>query len=485
LSLKQKAIVGASWVAAANVGRLALQMLATILLARILSPVEFGLMGMLIVFINFAALFSELGFSAALVQREHIEERHSSSVFWVNLAAGVTLTLIMALLAPLIAAFYRVPMLAPITAAVALNFSIGAFNDVQTALLQRAMDFRRLAMIRIGSVATAGAVAVGMALAGFGVWSLVAQMLVQTSTEVLIMWWTTPWKPKLLFDAGAVRELLGFSANFTGFKAFNYWVRNADNLLIGRFVGEFDLGLYTQAYNLLLLPSRITNALSDVMFPTFSRIQDETDRIKRILLKTQRAIGLITIPMMAGLLVVADPFVSTLFGEAWTGMVPLLQLMCLVAIKQPVGSTMGWVFQSQGRTDLQFRWAIVAGLITVLLFAIGVQWGVLGVAVAYVLHSYLLWYHGITIPGRLIGLSFREFLTNLGPVIGVSLAMLTAVVLVGQLLPVQWPAPAALSVQVLVGGVVYLGLLHALDIKAYRELLALLQEQRTLRAGPP
>lgn len=483
MTLRQQALSGMRWTAFASSGRQALQFVIAIILARLLSPYEFGLVGMIFVFTSFAALFSELGFTAALVQRKSITEAHRSSVFWANMGAGLALTLLMAAAAPLIARFYDEPALVPITTLIAFNFVLGALNDVQAAILQREMNFRVIAIAEVGGTLVGGVVAIGMALAGLGVWSLVANLLVYTAVEVLLLWRGTDWRPRLLFVPAAIRELLGFSLNLFGFNVFNYWVRNLDNLLIGRFVGPDSLGLYSRAYTTMLVPVRqITRVMGRVLVPALARIQDDHERSKRLLLRSHRGIALLSMPLMCGLLVVADSFVLTLFGPHWAEMVPVLQILCVVAITQPLGATMGWVYQSQGRTDIQFRWALLTGAVMLTGFFIGVQWGIIGVALAYLVSSYLLMAPGIMIPGRLIGLGFGEFLRNLAPVLACTLVMSAAVWLLGTLLPADWMPLPRLLLQSGFGAALYLLLLHLFRVRAYSETRELLLEQ--LRRPP-
>jgi PST family polysaccharide transporter len=479
-SLKRQVISGVRWVALANVAAQILQFVITLVLARLLTPDEFGLVAMIAVFIGFAQLFSELGFGLALVQRKTIEERHLSSIFWLNIATGMALTGILALSSPLIAGFYSEPMLIPLTTVIALNFTIGALNDVQTAILQREMQFRRMVLIQTLSIGAAGVVAIILAAAGWGVWALAAQMLAQTVVEVVVMWFTTSWKPKFLFDMSAIRELMRFSLNLVGSNVFAYWIRNADNLLIGRFVDSSSLGLYAKAYSLMLLPvTQVTRVLSSVMFPALSRIQDEPARIKAIILRAHRVVGFLTIPMMAGLLVVAEPFVRTLFNEKWAGMVPILQVLCLVALTQPVTSTTGWIYQSQGRTDLQLRWSVISGIVTIISFLIGIRWGVMGVAWAYAIRTYVVWYPAMAIPLRLIDMTFGEFIRNLASIFGSSLVMAVGVWGLGLILPMDWPHWLRLAAQVAAGVVIFGGLAVGLKIQAYRDLVGLVGARRT------
>ncbi len=484
-SLKRQVVVGVGWSAFARIGSQFFQFVITVILARLLSPTEFGLIGMVAVFINFAALFSELGFAEALIQLKVVEEWHLSSVFWLNLGLGFVLLLLFYFLSPLIAGFYNEAILAPITAFIGLNFVIGAFNDVQMALLQRNMDFRRLVIINLVSIIAGGLVAIIMATMGFGVWSLVAQMLVQTLAEVILMWRTTDWKPRFLIDRRALRELMGFSLNLTGANSLNFWVRNLDNLLIGRFVSAGALGLYRQAYALLLLPTnQITQMLSNVMFPALSRIQDEKFRVKVIMLKAQRVIALLSMPMVVGMFVVLESFVMAILGEKWIGIIPIFRVLCLVGILQPVNGTTGWIYKSMGRTDLQFKWTIVNGAITFVSFLIGINWGVMGVAVAYVIRTYLLWYPTITIAGGLIGLTFKEYFINLRQVLILSLVMGAIVWGVQSLLPPDWSSLIVLLIQVTTGVVSYGLLVVVFKIRAYRDLLELLPQRIRRKLHP-
>jgi PST family polysaccharide transporter len=301
------------------------------------------------------------------------------------------------------------------------------------------------------------------------------------------VWTISSWRPQFLFRKNAIQELLRFSGNLLGFNLVNYWTRSADDLLIGKFVGSAGLGIYTKAYGLMLLPVRqITSVISDVMFPALSRIQNDIDRVRRVYLRANRIIGFVTIPMMCGLMAVAHPFVLALFGPKWEAVVPVLQILCFVGVKQPVGSTTGWIYQSQGRTDWMFRWNVVVSTVTILSFVIGVQWGVIGVATAYAIRSYVVWYHGISIPGRLIDMTFGDFVQNLAGIFACAVVMAGAVYALGLALPPEWPHWLHLLTQVPAGVVIYWALVHSFGVQAYRETFDLLVEQwqRRVQASP-
>lgn len=283
---------------------------------------------------------------------------------------------------------------------------------------------------------------------------------------------------KLIIRKQAVNELWGFSSNLLGAQLLNYGVRNFDYLLIGRFVGSEGLGIYTRAYTTMLLPiNQITAVVGRVMFPALSRIQSDLQKVKDVYLYANRIIALVTIPLMVGLIVVARPFVLTLFGPKWEAVIPILQILCLIGIKQPIGSTVGWIYQSQGRTDLMFRWSAFSILVTIVAFLIGIKWDIIGVSVAYAVRSYLIWYPNIVIPGRLIEMSFKEFLVNVLSVLGCSLGMALITWVLGTRLPTNWPNWLLLIVQITVGIGVYLGLIHLFKLQAYTEAKLLLIEQ--------
>lgn len=475
--LRERTVHGVAWSLGARTLKVALQFVISVVLARILTPEDFGLLGMVVVFTGFASLFTDLGFSSALVQRPEIDERHRSSIFWVNLAAGAGVALLVFGSAPLLASFYEEPRLVPVTQIIALNFLLGSLNVVQNALLQRELDFRGLALIEITSVGAAGALGIGLALTGHGVYSLVWKMIAGTAVTVALMWGLRDWRPELRVSRKAVGDLIGFSANLLGFQSFNYWVRSFDDLLIGKVVGSHGLGVYSRAYESMLAPlKQVSSVVGRVMFPSLSKIQDDTDRVKRVYLRTVAIIALVTFPMMLGLLVVADAFVLGLYGPKWVEVIPLLRILCLVGLAQSIGTTTGWIYQSQGRTDWMFRWGLASGTATLVAFIVGIQWGVLGVVIAYTVRNFALTYFNFDIPGRLIGMGFGDVVRTVAPMFGCAAAM--AALLSGLhfgLLPGR-AAWQQLLLEVPVGAAVYLAIVHAADLTAYRDLKRLARE---------
>lgn len=486
-SLRHQAVRGIGWTAAAQFGRQFIQFVILALLGRLLSAEEFGLLGMTTVFVGFANLFGEMGFTAALIQRQELTPRHLNSVFWLNLAGGLLMAILMVIGAPLISLLYQEPRLTPITLLIAATFPLNALGLVHRAILTREMRFRALGLAELLSVLASGLLALWLALNQFGVWSLVWQTLAQTILTAVSLWVLTRWRPQGGLNKAAIQELWGYSSNLLGFQAFNYWSRNGDNFLVGRFLGANALGFYTRAYTTMLLPvNQVVGILGRVLFPTLAKVQNDPQRVKRIYLQTVAAIALIAFPMMLGLSIVAHNFVLVIFGAKWLPMVRTLQILSLVGLLQSVGATTGWLYQSQGRTDWMFKWGVGTGLLALLSFSIGTYLGSIEtVALCYAFLAVPLFYVGFAIPGRLIQLSAWEVMVTLAPIFGLSCVMGVFTAATTNILPPTWPAWLQLGAQTAVGGFTYLTLILTLQPTAYRHLRHIIQLQWQGQAPQP
>jgi O-antigen/teichoic acid export membrane protein len=475
MSLRQVTIAGLGWSGVARAGQQALDLGFLVCLARLLRPDDFGLVAIVLMFAQFAQLFADLGFGAAVVHHRGLEPRHLSSVFWLNVAGGALLAAIMAAGSPFLASWYGDPRLLGLGVATSSSFLLASVAVVQQSWLNRAMRFREVATIEVGAVMVAGFASVAAALAGWGVWSLVIRLLVFLATRAALLWTVSDWQPEFSFEVRSLRDLAWFSGNLLGFNVVNYWIRNFDYLLISKVVGSAGLGVYSWAYRIMLLPTaQVTQVVQQVMFPALSQIQDDRGRVKRVYLDMAGVVGLTTIPFAAGVFVVARRLILVALGTRWSEVAPILQILCFVAIKQPVGSITGVLFQSQGRTDLMLRWGLLAGACNITGFLVGIRWGITGVAVAYAVVSYLLWYPSIVIPGKLVDLGFGELLRSLSGIFVCSVLMALGMWFVGVLVPQQWGDAGGLGLQVACGVTVYGVLVHGFRLRPYvraREVL--------------
>ena len=481
---KSQVIGGLKWSGISQVFTQAIAFGFGIVLARLLSPRDYGLIGMVLVFTGFATIFVDMGLGSALVQRKQLEEKHINTVFFINIVAGTFLTLLMFFSAPYIAAFYNEPKLKAITQVLSVNFFLGSLISVQRALLTKSLDFKKLSKVDIGTTLLASTISVTLAILGYGVWSIVCQYIATRVLTAVIVWRLSKWKPRPYFRRDAFRQLLGYSSNLVGFEMLNYWVRNLDNLLIGRYISSAALGIYTRAYSLMLLPiTQITTVISKVMFPALSAIQDDKAKVKQIYLRAINMISFITFPLMIGLFVVSDYFIVTVYGSKWQEVIPILQLLCFVGLSQSVTSSVGWIFNSQGKTNIQLRWGIFSSVFRCISFIVGLKWGVQGIALAYLLGTIILAPISMILAGRIIDLSLPEIIKKLTPNFLMAGAMGVCVFFLKTIIPIDSNS-LKLLILVFCGFIIYAGVAFFLKAGSLMEISVLIKRKKKVVPDP-
>lgn len=455
--LKHQAVSGVKWATISQAVQQVTQLVTTIILARLLTPSDFGLVGMAMVVTGFIAIFKDLGTSAAIIQRKEISEALLSSIFWVNVGFGALAMAILFFAAPFGGNFYHEPRVVAILRLLSLSFFISGLGILQQSLLQRSLAFNTLAKVEISAVFCGAIVGISMALTGAGVWSLVLQSLTTVSVATILLWLSSSWRPKRIFHWKEVKSVSNYSLNLTGFSIFNYFARNADYLLIGRYLGAQDLGYYTLAYRVLLFPLKnISAVMGRVMFPVYSNIQNDNRRFSSAYLRVVATIAFIVFPMMMWVLALAEPLVLAVFGETWQPVILLIMVLAPVGMTQSIGSTVGSIYKAKGRTDWMLRWGIGAGTIIVAAFLVGLHWGIVGVAVAYVIASFGLSYPSFAIPFRLIDLKFLNLLKVLWRPFVNSLLMFLVLIIFRQVLPPGLFNGFVLSLSIVLGFGVYM-----------------------------
>ncbi|PRD44712.1 lipopolysaccharide biosynthesis protein [Phyllobacterium phragmitis] len=384
------AVRGGIVTAGAQAIKMGLQFLSVIILARLLAPEDFGLIASVGPIVAFVGLFQNLGLQQAVIQRKAIDQRQLNQVFWISALVGLCSTVIVAALAPAVAAFYGDMRMTGITIAAGLPLFFGSLAALPFALMNRQLQFGQLAVNDV-ITAVAGLLAViAAAYAGLGYWSLVIGPAVSAIVALVAAWRAAKWKPdRPVF--GIDSDIISFGANLTGFNIVNFFSRNLDNILIGKFSGAVELGYYDRAYKLLLFPlQNINQPLTRVMIPLLSRVQDDKARFRDIYMRTNWLLAAVTIPGIAALTLTSEQVIGILFGQRWLPVAPIFAWLGLAGLIQPISSTTGWIFICQGRTKTMFRWGIYSSLTTVLAFAVGLQWGAVGVAAAYAISGYVL-----------------------------------------------------------------------------------------------
>lgn len=469
-NLASRSVRGGAVTLVAQVFRFVISIGATAILARLLVPQDFGLIGMAAAITGFISMFRDLGLSQATIQRDRVTHADVNALFWLNMGVSSGLALVTMLLAPLLAWFYGEPRVLGVTIALGAGFFFGGVAVQHQALLDRQMRFTIRSVIDVCSLALGAIAGIGAALLGAGYWALVIQALVTALVSAIGLWIWSPWRPGKPAWSPAARSMVGFGGHVTGFQVLNYVSRNIDNLLIGRVWGAVSLGLYTRAYTLLMLPIRQVNApLASVAQPALGRLRHEPEKYRTVYLRVLEKIALLTMPGVAYLIATSDWIIRVVLGPGWSGAAPIFTWLGIAALVQPVANTTGWLYVSQERGRDMFRWGLIGSLISVAAIIAGLPWGALGVAAAYGVTDLLIktpmlfWYIGRTGPIRTIDfyramaiptlasaatmgsvLLLRHFVTFQAPLLGLFISSALALCATMLALVVTGPGRAAL-----------------------------------------
>jgi O-antigen/teichoic acid export membrane protein len=408
--------------------KFAITIAATSVMARLLTPQDYGLVGMVAFFTVFVSMYKDLGLSAATIQKSEINAEQISTLFWVNLLLSLGITLLTAALAPLIAWFYREPQLTWITVVTAAGFIISGLAVQHEALLRRQMRYSALAIISLTSMFMGYAVGIIMAWRGFSYWALVASQIAVAATSTLLIFSFVRWIPGLPKRNTGVRSMIRFGGNLTGFTTINYFSRNLDNLLIGKFWGPQQLGLYTRAYQLMALPlDQINEPVSSVAIPSLSRLTDSPESYRRAYLRMVEKIALLTMPCVVLLIATSDWIIHIVLGPQWVDTTRIFVLLGVTGLFQPIANTTGWLLISQGRTNHMLQWGLISGPIIMTAIVAGLPWGAVGVAASYafarvcVVDPLLYWFVGRSGPVRT-----SDFYKTIAPFVLASVCALLA-----------------------------------------------------------
>jgi PST family polysaccharide transporter len=402
---------GLGWTVLRSVSSRLIGSLVFVVLARLLDPEAFGTLALASVFVVLLSLLVESGFGEALIQRKRISARDLDTAFWANNAIGVILAAIMAASAGLIAAPFDQPDLAPVLRGLSVVFVFAALASVPQALLRRELAFRQVALRGLAGTLAGGVVGVGMALLGFGVWSLVGQMMANVVVGTLVLWLACPWRPGREVSAGTFVGLFRFGANVLGERVALFTSRRSDDFLIGLVLGSVALGLYTVAYRVLLIVTEIIIwTIEGVAFPLFSRLNEDAERTKRAFYKLTQLCFAVAIPVFLILAVITPELINVAFGTKWADAIPVMRVLALVGIPHAVIYLNKAMVTAAGRPSLSFRVAVLTAAINVIGFILVVRWGILAVATSYVVCGYLLVPISVWSVTRVLGIQLGRYL---------------------------------------------------------------------------
>ena len=383
-SIRRQSISGVTSIFTGQVAKLFLTTGSTVVMARLLDPIDFGLVGMVAVITAFFEVLRDGGLASAAVQAQAISPSEQSSLFWLNTILGALLFALLWAVSPMIAQFNSQPNLTSIAKWMGLIFPISALSTQHKALLQREMRFEDLARIEVGSTIAGVAVGISVACCGGHWWALVWMALTTEFASTVGMWIFTKWLPEPKLEIRRVKSLINFGGYMVGFNILNYFARNFDRLAIGRVFGPEALGIYTRAYSIFMLPlTMITTPLAAVAIPALSRLRETPEKYAAYYVKIQRVMAIVVAPVCGLSILFADSLILVMFGEKWSSVAHIYRLLALSGFIIPAISSPGWLHVSSGRSHRLFRWGCIASPCLVILVAIGLNWGIEGVATLY------------------------------------------------------------------------------------------------------
>lgn len=440
-----------------------------------LGPSDVGLMSMALVVVGFLDWFKDFGTGQAVVQAKTHEPGFLSTVFYVNLLLALGLSTLIWVLADPIAWLFDEPAVAALLPMLGLSFVITAFGLVQRNLYARAMRFERLAFANMLNATVYGTVAITMAVNGFGVWSMVVGTLVGYLASNISLWFGNSWRPKLAFSSRHLRSIRGFCLGLLGSNMANFTLQNMDRVVIGRFLGIEALGLYSLGLRLINFPVRaISRMLMGVLLPAFARLQDDMDTYHAKFLRACAGIALVVAPMMVGLAATAPVLVEGFMKPKWLPAIPIIVAMTPLGLIYSVSGLTGTIYVSLGRTTALFRWSVIFGMVSLVGYAVGLPWGVFGVACSASVTQLLLVYFYFAIPFRMIDLPVSKLATCLAPFLLASGLMGGTVLLTRIGLSAYGLGPKLVClICVGLGLVLYAGLIWRMRPPALRDLVRL------------
>lgn len=476
MSLKQKTISGLAWSFIESLAQQGVGLLIGIILARLLSPKEFGLIGMTAIFLALSQTFVDSGFSQALVRKSDCGQKDYSTVFYFNLAVGIFCYALLFILAGPISRFFNEPQLTLLIRVLALNIVIISLSLIQGAILIKKVDFKRKAKITVAASIISGVIGVTMAYWGWGVWSIVWQIVSQNIISAGLLWLTGNWRPALLFDLASFREMYKFGSKLLASGLIDTIYRNIYYLVIGKYFSAAELGYYTRADSFQKIPStNLSNIVGRVAYPVLAIVKDEQAKLKAGYKKLIKSTMLISFVLMLGMAAAARPMVLALIGEKWLLCVPYLQLLCLVGMFYPLHALNLDMLNVKGRSDLFLKLEVIKKILVVPIIVIGVFYGIKAMIIGMLVNTLIAYYLNSYWSGKMVDYPMKEQVLDILPSFLLAVAMSGLVFAIGHFTHLK---PVLLfAVQVLAGAIFTVVLAQWLKLEAFMDMRVVVTEQ--------
>ena len=475
-SLKNKTVKGTVWSTLERFSVQGIQFIVMIIMARILTPEDYGLVGMLAIFIAVSQSLIDSGFSQALIRKQDRSEIDNSTVFYFNIGVGAILYLILFFSAPFIASFYNEPQLVPITRIIGLSLVFNSLVVVQRALLTINLDFKTQAKASFVGVIISGSIGITMAYTEFGVWAIVWQQISNLAAVTVLLWILSRWKPIWAYSWKSFRELFSFGSKLLASGLLDTIFRNLYLIVIGKFFKASDLGYYTRAHQFTdFASSNITGIIQRVTYPVLCTIQNDDARLSDVYRRLLRTSAFIIFPLMTGMAAVARPMVISFLTEKWLFSAVLIQILCFSQMWYPVHAINLNLLQVKGRSDLFLKLEIIKKALTVIVLCITLPMGLIPLCIGTIFSSIIALIINTHYTGKLIHLGFFKQMKDLLPTLLLSLAVGGIVYITVTYIPLDsW---IALSLGVIEGILMYAGLAKILRFSEFNELLSIIQRK--------
>lgn len=469
-SLKQKTISGMLWSGIQRFGTMGIAFISNIVLARLLSPDDYGCIGMLAIFITVSNTFVDGGFGSALIQKKEPTQRDYSTIFWWNLFLSIAIYGILYLGAPFISQFYRIPLLSQVLRVQGVILIINALNIIQSNQLRKRLNFRKLAVINIISQLVGVCVAIVTAWHGWGVWALVAQQIVASSMTSILLWTLNRWLPDVAFSMESFKQLFGFGSFILCSNLINTFCNNVQGLLIGRFFTPAAMGYYTQAQKLESVASHsFTNIVDQVSYPVLSQFQSDNIALKNTIYKLASSLVYVSFPLMSILIIEAEPIISLIYGEKWLPATLYFQILCVAGMSATFHGVHYYAVACKGESRDLFLGTIIKRILALIVLVLGMFiWGIKGLLWGFSLGAWIIAFVNVYLVSKHIGYTILQQVLDLLPIAILSITTFVIVYSVKSLF-IEYNYNVALftfAIYVLI----YLVLSFVLKIKAFEFL---------------
>lgn len=417
--LKTKTLSGMIWSFVQRFGTMIISFVSNIVLARLLTPDDYGTIGMLMIFIAVANTFVDGGFGSALIQKKEPTKEDYSTIFWWNMFLSLVLYGVLYVCAPAVARFYDLPLLSQVLRVQGLVLILNALSIIQQNQLRKQLKFKRLASVTVVSAVLSAGIAIVLAYKGWGVWALVAQQLMLSGFTAIILWVTNKWYPSLIFSKKSFKELFGFGGLILLSNLINTLCNNIQTILIGKFFTPSTLGYYTQARKLEEVASTgFSSVVDQVTYPILSENQNDIKKLRDVLRKLLMSIAYITMPVMAILALTANTVIILLYTDKWVGCIPYFQLLCIAGIAISMQGILYYAVASIGKSKELFRWTIIKRSVALFCVVLGMAaYGIYGLLVGTVIGAWTVYLSNAYLCVKHIGYSARQQMLDLLPII--------------------------------------------------------------------